>query len=402
MTAGPGLLDSSGERVTLQDASAAVLLRLPSGASVSVGQRIRAVGTMGTYYGAPQLTSSSVSVAGQASVQPTGVHAAPLAPALEWRLVSVSGTVDVVHKDGDAWRAELIVPGGSIPIVGLDRSGIPSTALIAGRAATIEGIVKRAYPTATDQRLAVVPRSGNDLKATPAPLSSPASSHGPGPSSRPGGGTVPLGSGPPPSASGLVSGTSATAAAGDPSVGPNRSASTVALAELGLHIGGQVRVGGQVVDTGGAMIWIDDGSARAVVRLRGEAADIADGLRAGDLVNLSGLVSLAADGEIEVLVDDPAALTSLRAVVSAPMLAEQNESEPPVAVAHVPVSDPTTDTRPIVAVIVLLAVAAGCALLGLVAAGRERRANWRLALASAAVSVRARLPAGRADRPQRG
>ena len=45
-----------------------------------------------------------------------------------------------------------------IAIAGLAGSGIPSTALIEGRQATVTGIVKRAYPTATDQRFSVVPR----------------------------------------------------------------------------------------------------------------------------------------------------------------------------------------------------------------------------------------------------
>ena len=42
------------------------------------------------------------------------------------------------------------MPGGGIPIVGLERSGIASTALLAGRTATVTGIVKRAYPTASE------------------------------------------------------------------------------------------------------------------------------------------------------------------------------------------------------------------------------------------------------------
>ena len=60
-----------------------------------------------------------------------------------------------------------------LPIVGIDRSGIASTALVEGRAATVTGIVKRAYPTSTDQRLAIVPRTTSDitLGAAGAPLS---------------------------------------------------------------------------------------------------------------------------------------------------------------------------------------------------------------------------------------
>ena len=86
-----------------------------------------------------------------------------IATALEWRLVTVSGVVESVSRDGAAWRAELTIGGGSIPIAGLERSGIASTALIEGRSASVTGIVKRAYPTATDQRFAVVPRSLADI-----------------------------------------------------------------------------------------------------------------------------------------------------------------------------------------------------------------------------------------------
>ena len=77
-------------------------------------------------------------------------------------LVTVTGGVTAVTKDGDSWHAELAVNGGSIPIDGISRSAIPSTALVDGRTATVVGIVKRAFPTASNQRLAVVPRSASD------------------------------------------------------------------------------------------------------------------------------------------------------------------------------------------------------------------------------------------------
>ena len=50
-------------------------------------------------------------------------------------------------------------------------SGIASTDLAVGRAATVIGIVKRPYPTATDRRFAIVPRQRADIvlgKAVPA------------------------------------------------------------------------------------------------------------------------------------------------------------------------------------------------------------------------------------------
>ena len=64
-----------------------------------------------------------------------------------------------VERDGDAWRAEASLgAAGTLPIVGLARSGIPADALEEGRNATITGIVKRAHPSATDQRFGIAPR----------------------------------------------------------------------------------------------------------------------------------------------------------------------------------------------------------------------------------------------------
>ena len=86
-----------------------------------------------------------------------GLKSAPTA-AVEWRLVRVAGTIVDVHSSGDRWTAELQIHGGRVPIAGLAGSGIASTDLAVGRAATVTGIVKRPYPTATDRRFAIVPR----------------------------------------------------------------------------------------------------------------------------------------------------------------------------------------------------------------------------------------------------
>ena len=48
---------------------------------------------------------------------------------------------------------------------------LASTALVEGRSATIVGIAKRPYPTATDHRFGLVPRTAADLAVGPARLS---------------------------------------------------------------------------------------------------------------------------------------------------------------------------------------------------------------------------------------
>ena len=290
VTVRAGLLDADRRRVTVQDSTAAILVRLPAGASASVGQRLRITGEVGTYYGAPQLTASDDPVAvDRATVTPLAVRTAPLAAGLEWRLVTVAGRVESVHRDGDAWRAELSVSGGSVPISGLARSGIPSTALVAGRMATVTGLVKRAYPTATDQRLAIVPRSGGDiaLGAAVGAGSSPPAAGRPGESPDVGAGPEAVGTGP------------AGSLPGQP------VSVDVALSDLASYVGRHVRVGGRVERRDGARLVIADEAATAVIRLSGRAASLAPLFAGGELINAQGEVERNASGGLEVRVDEP-------------------------------------------------------------------------------------------------
>jgi hypothetical protein len=303
-----GLLDADGVRVAVQDQSAAVLVRLPSDATARIGQRLRISGQMGTYYGAPQLTSSSANAIGEASAPASNVGSAPLAAVLEWRLVTVTGRVEAVHRDGDAWRAELSMSGGGVPIVGLSRSQIPSDALQEGRMATITGIVKRAYPTATDQRLAIVPRTVQDVRLGDGPADSTpgADANTPLPSAstssfQPGG--SPASSAQPGSVSAIV--TFAPTFAGTPSV---------ALADLAGHEGERVAVGGNVTVIDGLRITIDDGSGTGVVRLYGDAGPLANLFAIGDLMNAVGIVERNAAGGLELAVGDPGAVARLAPV----------------------------------------------------------------------------------------
>ncbi len=164
LTIGTGLLDASGRRTILEDGTAAIEVYLAApDAAMRLGARVRVTGTVGQAWGAPRLRAEEVRVLG--SRQPT-VHAVRTAPtaAVEWRLVKVEGTVLDVHRNGDRWSAELQLAGGAkVPISGLAGSGIASTAMVEGRRATVIGVVKRPYPTATDRRFAVVPRRAADI-----------------------------------------------------------------------------------------------------------------------------------------------------------------------------------------------------------------------------------------------
>ena len=147
------LIDPSGRLLVIQDATAAVEIRLPvAGSSGSaglaghvpgVGSSLRVTGTIGRAYGAPRLTVVNVTWLGTVTPPlPRRITTAPGA-ALEWQLVQVTGRLDTVHKLGDRWRTEIIVGSIRIPIAGLAGSRITVGRLFAGRQATIIGIVRQ-------------------------------------------------------------------------------------------------------------------------------------------------------------------------------------------------------------------------------------------------------------------
>jgi len=167
--------------------------------------------------------------------------------------------------------------GGSVPVVGLERSGIPSTALVAGRKATITGIVKRAYPSASDQRLSIVPRGTVDivLGAAPQPTGHPS-----GPSPKPG---------------------------SSPSV-PAHAASR----PPGSPDAAEYLVGGTVTSIEGTVLVLTDASGAVTIQLVGEAAALAETLHVGDLVNATGIMN--ADGHL--IVNDPGSMVRLASLGS--------------------------------------------------------------------------------------
>ncbi len=295
------LLDPSGRLLVIQDATAAIEVRLPVAGSPGAaglaghvpgpGTGLRITGTVGRAYGAPRLSASLVTWLGAAS-SPLPVRLSVAATAaLEWRLVQVNGRLVTVHKLGDRWRAEIIVGKVRIPVAGLAGSRISVGRLLAGRLVTIIGIVRRAYPSAIDQRFAIEPRSISDVAFEPAGPSHPA----------PAGGAGGAGSGPPDAGYG-------------PGVAPVSSSATlpsatggqalVDLRDLPAHRGEQVQVGGLVTALLGSAITIDDGTASGRLVLAGEAAAYLDLVEIGDPIRVEGLVEVDAGGPY-LLVSDP-------------------------------------------------------------------------------------------------
>ena len=274
LTIGTGLLDASGRRTILEDGTAAIEVYLAApDAAMRLGARVRVTGTVGQAWGAPRLRAEETRVLG--TRQPT-VHAVRTAPtaAVEWRLVKVEGTVLDVHRNGDRWSAELQLGGGAkVPISGLAGSGIASTAMVEGRRATVTGIVKRPYPTATDRRFAVVPRRAADIvlgkaAAGPSASATPATGGGTGSSTA----TV----APIPGSSGSPAGV------------PSASAVDVDLRDLVAHVGQRVRVGGLVTEVTTDGVRLDDGTSGALIVLDGDAADLRSVLEPGDALNATG------------------------------------------------------------------------------------------------------------------
>ena len=290
VTAPATLLDATGRRIVVQDASAAIELLLPTDtAAPPVGTRVHAVGRIGVAYGAPRLRADRVETAGSGSVPSPIVLRGTPAEAVEWRLVSVTGRVMSIHKLGERWRAELLVGGQRVVVVGQPGAGIPSTALMVDGSATVVGIARRPSPTASDRRYAVTPRFPGDLRATDSPAAGSAIGMPLGTSDQTGssgpGGTTPGGNAYP-----------ATAGAIDAD-----------LIDLAGNLGTLVRVGGLVVDLRPDGFTLDDGTATGRVILRGSALEQLPLVEPDDALNAIGRVELTNDGPA-VIVEDPGGL----------------------------------------------------------------------------------------------
>ncbi len=297
------LIDSSERLLVIQDASAAVEVRLPAtgaggvprpaGEPLGPGSRLLVTGIIGHPFGAPRLVATSVTWLGSdVEPRPLRIMASP-GPALEWRLVQVTGRLEVVHKLGPRWHAELIVGSIRIPVIGLTGARIAIGRLIIGRRVTIVGIVRRPYPSAIDQRFAIDVRSLADLTfASAGPVRAAPGRHT---------GSVGWGGG----AAGEGATGDGNPGAGSSGAGPASSARPlVDLSDLGSRSGQHVRVGGLVTRIDGAAVSIDDGTAIGRLILTGEAAAYLDLVEVGDPLEAIGVV--ASDGAgAYVLVSDP-------------------------------------------------------------------------------------------------
>jgi uncharacterized protein YdeI (BOF family) len=285
VTAPATLLDASGRRIVVQDGSGAVEILLPKDVKApTVGARVHAIGRIGSAYGAPRLRASAVERRGSGSVPAPLRIAGPLTAAHTWRLVSLGGRVEDVKKLGDRWRAEVVVGAQRLVVVGQPGSRIPSSALVEGRTAEVIGIVRPAYPSASDRRPSVLPRSAGDIRlgAATAATGSNASAGSPGPSTAPG----------------------STSVSANVPAAPDAN-----LVDLAAHLDQVVRVGGLVVDLGRTGFTLDDGSATGRIELIGPAADLLALIEPDDAINVVGLVRTVEGGEVAVVVDDPGAIT---------------------------------------------------------------------------------------------
>jgi hypothetical protein len=289
----PPLLDATGRRVVVQDGTGAIEVTIPTGdAAPPIGSRLRVEGRIGVAYGAPRLKADRITVAGTANVPAAIILHGQPGEENEWRLVTVSGRVESVHKLGDRWRAEIRVGSGLLPVVGQPGSGILATAVVEGRTATLTGIVRRPYPTATDRRFAILPRFPADLHLAPEDRGpAEAAAGAPGTIGAAAGGTDPGGS---------------TVAAAGPT--PPPGAVDADLADLASVAGVLVRVGGLVVGLESDGFTLDDGTSVGRVVLAGEAMAQLALIEPDDALNAVGRVQVTKDGPV-VIVDAPGGIS---------------------------------------------------------------------------------------------
>jgi hypothetical protein len=376
VTAGPQLLDGSGRRIVIQDPTAAIEVLLPEPRAIGVGTRLRVTGEVGTAYGAPRLRATAVAAIGTGTgPSPLDLARAPGA-SLEWRIVRLRGRVVDVHRLGDRWRADIQLGAELVLVNGLPGASIDAGRLVEGEIATVVGIVRRPYPTATDRRFAVAPRSPADVISGPA--SGTASAGGAGGSGAAGGSGTSGGA----TAGGAPGAASTPAATAGPAI--------VDLGQLGEYVGERVQVGGLVAEAAADGVLLDDGTGRAWLELRGRAAALLVDLHPGDAVSASGVVE-GEPGAERVIVEDPTAVVLAGALVAgSPVPTGATESRGSDTVTGGPDAGPAPapldPARSLL--IVLVVIGAGLAVAGAVPVRRwlaRRRLDARVAVRLAAL-----------------
>jgi hypothetical protein len=377
VTAGASLLDASGRRIVGQDRSGAIEILLPTGTEPAApGTRLRIIGTKGLAWGAPRIAASEVAkLAERASIQPLTLRRAP-AERDEWLLVRISGEVAKVTRIGERWRAELTLADGTAALVqGQSGAGIASTSIVVGKRIAVTGIVRRPYPTASDRRFGVLPRSTSDIDGL---------GGGAGAGSGAGAGAA----GAPPDG-GAGTSAAARAAASHAAITPDTD-----LATLADVVGQRVKVGGLVARVAEDGFDLDDGTALARVELRGDMRALLPHLHMGEAVAATGVVELLAGAPV-VVVDDEGALVRVGTLGEGLPIGDPGapvSSEPPDG----PGGPVTADSSAVLGgpgtmSLFALASLAGLSVLATVLRRRVLRRRVRLAL----VDRLAALPGGR-------
>ncbi len=345
-----GFIDSEGRRVIVQDNSGAILVRYPTGVPPApIGRTIRATGEVGTWFGSVQLEAdASPRTKGGGNVKATKLRRPPTQRD-EWRLVSVRIQVVDMERSGDSWRAEATLRNGDrLPIAGLAASGIDADLLEPGREAVITGIVRRAYPTASDQRFAVAPRSSDDVQLGRR-VASESVADG---SSADDGGVVPAG---------LEAGHGSDGAI---------VATLGKLPELDDRL---VKVGGRLERVADRLLTLDDGTAQGSVRLGEGVVEIEPALQVGEVLNVTGRVHPRGRGGHEVVVESAADVRRAVSVArSSTWSTLSGAIDPGAGIEAIPTVGPTTNgtdpqarptsmpTLSFIALALLVVVAASC------------------------------------------
>ena len=294
VTVPASLLDSTGRRIVVQDASGAVEVLLPTDVTAPpVGTRVHAVGRIGVAYDAPRLRADRLTTSGSGSL------ARPSRPPWPARCRARVASRDD-HRSG---RQR---PQARRPVArrSRDRQG--------------EGGRRRRGRSRHRQ---LGPRRGSQRdrrrdRATPVPERHGSSlrGHAAVPGRRPcrrqdgrcgAGVTGSTQAGGISAASGGTEGPDGHGASGGPSA---PAAAAADLVDLDGLIGTTVRVGGLVVDLRADGFTLDDGTATGRVILRGSALDVLPLIEPDDALEATGHVERSADGAAAVVVDDPAGI----------------------------------------------------------------------------------------------
>jgi hypothetical protein len=233
------------------------------------------VGKSGSYQGGPRVVATVVAALGEIQAIDVRQLGGALTAGQEWQLVQASGRIDRVTRVGVRWRADLLVAGRSVAVLGEPAAGIPAASVLPGRMAVVVGIVRRS--TSDSGEFELLPRSSIDFRLGPALAASP---------TQRGGAT-------PHSSAGMV------------------LTARQNIASLPGSLGQTVVVSGLVVDSESGAATVDDGTGR--VRIGGSAAAEAISLlEPGDAIEVGGLVQQDSAGWF--IAADPASIVALAAI----------------------------------------------------------------------------------------